>query len=88
MQGTVGAGMICNARFCVTATAILSYSTDLVAQSRMAAPYLAACSEGANPAEIPVQAPSRCVTTANLKTTKALGLRLAPAFPCGRLPVM
>jgi hypothetical protein len=61
----------------------MSYSTDLVDQSRLAVSYLNAFSEGASPAEILVQAPDRYATTANLKTTKVLGLGVAPAFPAG-----
>jgi putative tryptophan/tyrosine transport system substrate-binding protein len=35
---------------------------------------------GATPAELPVQAPTKYVTTVNLKTAKALGLAIPPSL--------
>jgi putative ABC transport system substrate-binding protein len=61
-------------RFYVTAGGLMSYSSDLVDQSRRAASYVDRILRGANPAELPVQAPTKYVTTVNLKTAKALGL--------------
>ena len=49
----------------------MSHSTDLVDQSRLAASYVDRILRGANPAELPVQAPTKYVTNVNLK---ALGL--------------
>jgi len=63
-------------RFYVKAGGLVSYSTDLVDQSRQAASYVDRILRGANPTELPVQAPLRYVTTVNLKTAKALGLTL------------
>jgi len=63
-------------RFYVKAGGLVSYSTDLVDQSRQAASYVDRILRGANPTELPVQAPLRDVTTVNLKTAKALGLTL------------
>jgi putative ABC transport system substrate-binding protein len=35
---------------------------------------------GANPADLPVQAPTKYQTTVNLKTAKALGLDVSPTL--------
>jgi putative ABC transport system substrate-binding protein len=35
---------------------------------------------GANPAELPVQTPTKYETTLNLKTAKALGLTVSPGL--------
>ena len=67
-------------RFYVTAGGLMSYSTDLVDQSRLAASYVGHILRGANPAELPVQAPTKYVTTVNLKTAKALGLDVPPSL--------
>ena len=53
---------------------LMSYSTDRVDQFRQAATYVDRILRGAEPAELPVQAPTRYETTLNLKTAKALGL--------------
>jgi hypothetical protein len=69
-------------RYYVTAGGLISYSTDLVDQSRQAASYVDRILRGASPTELPVQAPTKYVTTINLKTAKALGLTdpaVAPA---------
>ena len=67
-------------RFYVTAGGLMSYSTDLVDQSRRAASYVDRILRGANPAELPVQAPTKYVTTVNLKTARALGLDVPPSL--------
>jgi putative ABC transport system substrate-binding protein len=63
----------------VRAGGLMSYSTDLVDQSRQAASYVDRILRGANPTELPVQAPTKYVTTVNLKTAKALGLTIPPS---------
>jgi putative ABC transport system substrate-binding protein len=67
-------------RFYVTAGGLMSYSSDLIAQSRQAATYVDRILRGANPAELPVQAPTKYVTAVNLKTAKALGLDVPPSL--------
>ncbi len=67
-------------RFYVTAGGLMSYSTDLVDQSRQAASYVDRILRGANPAELPVQTPTKYVTTVNLKTAKTLGLDVPPSL--------
>jgi putative ABC transport system substrate-binding protein len=58
----------------------MSYSSDLVDQSRQAASYVDRILRGANPAELPVQAPTKYVTVVNLKTAEALGLNVPPSL--------
>jgi putative tryptophan/tyrosine transport system substrate-binding protein len=67
-------------RFYVKAGGLMSYSTDLVDQSRQAASYVDRILRGANPTELPVQAPIKYVTTVNLKTAKALGFTIPPSL--------
>jgi putative ABC transport system substrate-binding protein len=67
-------------RFFVTAGGLMSYATDLVDQYRQAAGYVNRILRGANPADLPVQAPTKFETAVNLKTAKALGLTVPPAM--------
>jgi putative ABC transport system substrate-binding protein len=53
---------------------LMSYTVDIVDQNRQAASYVNLILHGANPAEIPVQAPIKFETVVNLKTAKALGV--------------
>ena len=66
--------------FRVTAGGLMSYSTDLVDQSRKAAMYVDRILRGASPTELPVQAPTKYLTTVNLKTAKTLGLDVPPSL--------
>jgi len=61
-------------RFFVTGGGLMSYATDLVDQYGRAAAYVDRILRGANPADLPVQAPTKYETVVNLKTAKALGL--------------
>ena len=67
-------------RFFVTAGGLMSYATDLVDQYRQAAPYVDRILRGTNPAELPVEAPTKYVTTVNLKTANTLGLIVPPTL--------
>jgi putative ABC transport system substrate-binding protein len=67
-------------RFFVTAGGLMSYATDLVDQYRRAATYVDRILRGANPADLPVQAPTKYETTVNLKTAKTLGLDIPPSL--------
>jgi len=55
---------------------LISYGIDSVAQFRQAASYVDRILKGANPAELPVQEPTKFVLIFNLKTAKALGLTI------------
>jgi putative ABC transport system substrate-binding protein len=67
-------------RFFVTAGGLMSYATDLNDQYRQAAAYVDQILRGANPADLPVQAPSKYETVINLKAAKALGLDVPPSM--------
>jgi putative tryptophan/tyrosine transport system substrate-binding protein len=53
---------------------LISYGLDSVAQYRQAASYVDRILKGADPAELPVQEPTKFALIVNLKTAKALGL--------------
>jgi putative ABC transport system substrate-binding protein len=61
-------------RFFVTAGGLMSYGTDQVEILRQAASYVDRILRGTNPADLPVQAPTKYETTLNLKAAKALDL--------------
>ena len=67
-------------RLFVMAGGLICYSTDRVAQYRLAASYVDRILRGARPADLPVQVPTKYETVVNLKTAKALGLTLPPAL--------
>jgi ABC-type uncharacterized transport system substrate-binding protein len=56
--------------------ALLSYGPDLRDIVRRGAPYVDRILRGANPAELPVQVPTKFETAVNVKTAKALGLEV------------
>ena len=58
----------------VVAGGLMAYSSDIIEQNRQAASYVDQILRGANPAELPVQAPTKFQTFVNLKTARALGL--------------
>jgi putative ABC transport system substrate-binding protein len=64
----------------VRAGALVSYGTDLRAQYRRAAWYVARILDGATPGELPVEQPTRFETAINLRTAKALELVVAPSL--------
>jgi putative ABC transport system substrate-binding protein len=67
-------------RSAVSAGGLMSYSTDRVDQFRQAASYVDRILRGANPADLPVLAPTKYDTALNLKTAKALGLTVPPGL--------
>jgi putative ABC transport system substrate-binding protein len=67
-------------RFFVTAGGLMSYGTDVIKQNRQAAAYIDRILRGANPADLPVQAPTKYETVVNLRTAKALGLEVPPTL--------
>jgi putative tryptophan/tyrosine transport system substrate-binding protein len=67
-------------RFFVAAGGLMSYGTDIIEQYREAASYVDRILRGANPADLPVQAPTKYETVLNLKTAKSLGLEVPPSL--------
>src|SRR6516164_5626347 len=68
------------------AGALISYMFDPVDLHAQAASYIDRILRGANPADLPVQQPTKYSLIINLKTAKALGLAVPPALfdPCRR----
>jgi putative ABC transport system substrate-binding protein len=58
----------------------MSYGTDQIEMFGQTATYVDRILRGANPAELPVQTPTKYETTLNLKTAKALGLTVSPGL--------
>jgi putative tryptophan/tyrosine transport system substrate-binding protein len=67
-------------RFFVAAGGLISYGVDRIHQYRQAAGYVDRILKGENPADMPVQAPTKYQMVINLKTAKALGLTVPPTL--------
>jgi putative ABC transport system substrate-binding protein len=67
-------------RHFVAAGGLMSYGTDVLHQYREAASYVDRILRGANPADLPVEAPTKYETIINLKTAKALGFDVPPTL--------
>jgi putative ABC transport system substrate-binding protein len=59
---------------------LVSYGVDLVDQYRQAATYVDRILRGAKPADLPVQQPTKFRLLVNVKTAKALGLKIPESF--------
>ncbi|MBV8394558.1 MAG: hypothetical protein JOY81_15380, partial [Alphaproteobacteria bacterium] len=59
---------------------LMSYGQDFPDYFRRAAVYVDRILKGANPADLPVEQPTRLRLVLNLRTAKALGLTLPPSL--------
>ena len=67
-------------RYWVTSGGLASYGIDNLDLYRRAASYVDRIFKGANPAELPVQTPTKFDLIINLKTAEALGLEVPPTL--------
>jgi len=67
-------------RYCVTGGGLISYGPDVIDQYVRAASYVDRILKGENPAELPVQAPTKYELVINLKAAEVLGLAVSPTL--------
>jgi putative ABC transport system substrate-binding protein len=61
-------------RYMAAQGGLIAYGPDIIDQYRRAPQYVDRILKGEKPADLPVQAPTKCELAINLKTAKALGL--------------
>ena len=64
----------------VDAGGLMSYSPNISAQFRAAARYIDKILKGAKPGDLPVEQPAKIELVINIKTAKALGLKIPPSI--------
>ena len=67
-------------RLFVAAGGLMGYSTNRADQFRVAASYVDRILRGAQPTDLPVQAPTKYETVVNLRTARTLGLTVPPGL--------
>jgi putative ABC transport system substrate-binding protein len=67
-------------RYWVSDGGLVSYGIDQIDLYRRVPAYIDRILKGAKPADLPVQLPTRFELTVNLKTAKALGLKIPESF--------
>jgi putative ABC transport system substrate-binding protein len=72
--------LVAGASVYVQAGALAAYGLDNHGVTRESGSYVARILRGADPAELPIQQPTRFRLAVNLKTAKALGLTIPPAL--------
>jgi putative ABC transport system substrate-binding protein len=68
--------VVYNLRTFVEEGGLMAYSTDLFAQAQRAADYVDKILKGANPADLPIEAPTHYELVVNMKAARALGLNI------------
>ena len=80
LAAEAGLPTVCGSRRAAEHGCLIGYGPDPVELHRQAAEDLARIFRGASPAELPIQGPTHFDFVVNLKTAKALGLKIPPSI--------